>query len=453
MQRDAVFTVVTRNHLHYARTLMASVAAASPDVARYVVLCDGIDGVDVATLPFTTLPIGDLALPAPDRMVVRYTALELCTALKAWGFSHLLHHCGLERVVYLDADIELHAPLERVLAELDAREVLLTPHLTAPRQATERPTELDIMTAGAYNLGFIALRRGDVAARLVHWWQAHLEQDCRIDFGRGLFADQKWIDLVPGLFEGVKIVRDPGWNVAYWNLAQRPLAAEDGRLIAGGRPLVFFHFSGFVPGGASTSRFQEQSLLAELPPVARELFEGYSARLSAQGASAYRHLPYAFATLADGVRLPDCARRLYRDELEVEADPPRLDTHAGAQWLRTALNDHWVAGRRQPYTRLAARLWHESAELQATFPDIARSDAPAFARWFARQPRGDGGMDDAFLQPARVALESQAAGVNTLAPAAWRSLYRCASWAKPLAIPVTTRPFRRRVRRWLMRKA
>ena len=41
------------------------------------------------------------------------------------------------------------------------------------------------------------------------------------------------------------IVNDPGVNVAYWNLDERPLALRGERWFAGGVPLRLFHFSGF----------------------------------------------------------------------------------------------------------------------------------------------------------------------------------------------------------------
>ena len=34
----------------------------------------------------------------------------------------------------------------------------------------------------------------------------------------GVYTDQRWCDLVPALFDGVKVLRDPGLNVASWNL-------------------------------------------------------------------------------------------------------------------------------------------------------------------------------------------------------------------------------------------
>ncbi len=54
------------------------------------------------------------------------------------------------------------------------------------------------------------------------------------------------MDMVPGMFAGVRILREPGYNVAYWNLHERAVACTD-PLTVNGEPLHFFHFSGFDP--------------------------------------------------------------------------------------------------------------------------------------------------------------------------------------------------------------
>jgi hypothetical protein len=49
---------------------------------------------------------------------------------------------------------------------------------------------------------------------------------------------------VPAFFDGVHILRDPGYNVASWNLSRRPITIEeDGTIRAAGHRLRFFHFT------------------------------------------------------------------------------------------------------------------------------------------------------------------------------------------------------------------
>ena len=52
---------------------------------------------------------------------------------------------------------------------------------------------------------------------------------------------------MPGYFEGVHILRDPGYNVAYWTLHERGVSVVDGQATVGGGPCYFVHFSGYDP--------------------------------------------------------------------------------------------------------------------------------------------------------------------------------------------------------------
>ena len=54
-------------------------------------------------------------------------------------------------------------------------------------------------------------------------------RDCIVDPERGFFVDQRWMDLVPGLAEDFHLLRDPGFNVAYWNLRLAHARARAGR--------------------------------------------------------------------------------------------------------------------------------------------------------------------------------------------------------------------------------
>src|SRR5262249_26989060 len=127
-------------------------------------------------------------------------------------------------------------------------------------------------------------------------------------------VDQKWIDLAPGLFPGIHVLRDPTCNIAYWNLHERGarLARVDGRWQLDGDPVRFFHYSGFDPDDLERiSRHQDRFRLADLPQL-RPLFQGYRDRLLAEGHAAARRLPYGFACFDNGIPIPADARAIYR---------------------------------------------------------------------------------------------------------------------------------------------
>ena len=195
--------------------------------------------------------MAQLALPDGDDFLFQYNVLELNTAVKPWALQHLLER-GHEQVFYIDPDIQIHQPLREVQELLSqGADIVLTPHLLTPMTDEGHPSELDIRRAGTYNLGFCAVRDTPNTRRYLSWWQGKLRRNCVVDHDRGVFVDQSWVDLAPGLFDNVAILRHPGYNAAYWNLAQReahattPIQPAPG--VVNGQPLVFFHFSGLNP--------------------------------------------------------------------------------------------------------------------------------------------------------------------------------------------------------------
>ncbi len=100
--------------------------------------------------------------------------------------------------------------------------------------------------AGVYNLGYLSLAP-ETTRPPAHGWGERLVKDCRVDPVWGYFVDQRWFDLVPGFLSQFAIVREPEYNVAYWNLDSRRLERNGHGYLVDGRPLAFFHFSGFDP--------------------------------------------------------------------------------------------------------------------------------------------------------------------------------------------------------------
>ena len=132
MRKTCFFTIVSNNYRHFARTLVASVHAHSPEVDAFAAICDGpLTGKDPRDA-YTEISIRDLGLPQFDRFTFQYTILELNTAIKPWVFAALFAR-GYERVIYFDPDIKLYGSVDPVLARLEHAQIVLTPHLTGPR--------------------------------------------------------------------------------------------------------------------------------------------------------------------------------------------------------------------------------------------------------------------------------------------------------------------------------
>jgi hypothetical protein len=146
---------------------------------------------------------------------------------------------------------------------------------------------------------------------------------CVDDKARGLFTDQKWVDLAPGFFDGVRILRNPRLNVAPWNIGQRKVSGTfDVGFRVEGEPLGFYHFTGFDSGS------HEQMVQKYAPDNAslRMLIEWYTRRtreLALDGDSSW-----ALGYYEDGTPIEPLHRTIYRsrrDLIEAFPDPFKVD--------------------------------------------------------------------------------------------------------------------------------
>jgi glycosyltransferase involved in cell wall biosynthesis len=363
----AVFSIVSANYRHYARVLMASALRNHPEWERFVLLVGAPDASHDDAESFTSVALEALSLPSPRLFTFRYTLLELNTAVKPWMFEHLFAR-GYDRVVYLDPDIVVYSPLVEIERSPPETFLTLTPHLTGSIPGDDHPSERAILQAGAYNLGFLAVNRRPDLTRFLRWWQEKLEYQCVVDIERGLFVDQKWMDLAPALFPGVEILRHEGYNVAYWNLRQRAVVGAGDSALVNGQPLRFFHFSGFNPAVPEmVSRHDDRLRLTDVGD-ARRLIDDYDRALRAAGYESFRGAPYPFALFADGTPIPDVARSVYRNSVALQSaagsDPfehPELfvglrDPQRRSRWsARAGVASYRILSRARPLVRLIPR--------------------------------------------------------------------------------------------------
>jgi len=379
--RLAVCTIVSRNYAAFARTLMQSLRATNPELDRFVFVADSnLDGMGGSRDELQWVSYWEIGLPEPRRFAFRYSILELNTAIKPWCLDWLLSR-GYAGVIYLDPDIFVYSRLDRVLAGFrDGFDCILTPHLTSPLEDDRRPSVLDILRAGTYNLGFIALSSGQDARHFINWWKRCTEYDCVVDVASGRFVDQRWVDLAPGFIERVLVLREPGYNCAYWNLHERAVCCVDDGYEINGQPLVFFHFSGFDPlAPERLSIHQDRFWLSDLPAVSQLACE-YAAKVRANGLAETRKLVYGFGFLANGAPISKRMRQLFRSSPRLVAsageDPfqlSRVDFTASESQARLASLALWIA------LKVAGRL---PVSIQRRLRDAA-GRLPGYRRWKA----------------------------------------------------------------------
>ncbi len=321
--RVALFTIASRRYRPHVAALMASVRQHHPGWSLYLLLADEPQAGDPPLPGVVEVPATAIGVPDFDDMTMRYDVLELSTALKPFFFRWLLGHTPVQSVIYLDPDIHVYAPLEPVLGLLDGgAPMVLTPHITAPLDDDGEPGDHTILASGVFNLGFAALRRDPEAMAFLDWWARQLRTGALVDFAANLFTDQRWCDIAPAFVPGLAVLRHPGCNVAYWNLAQREVQARGDSFTVNGQPLVFFHFSGIdIDAAADGQLSRHQTRFAPGEPVAvQSLLADYRQVVQRLGWPQWRDVAWAWNQV-EGTPVPALARALYR---HLHAEPASL---------------------------------------------------------------------------------------------------------------------------------
>ena len=334
--------------------------------------------------------LGDLGL---DRMEIRrlagiYDVTELATAVKPLLLRKLLEE-GRSSIIYLDPDIRLYDTIDDAARLAVEHGIVLTPHTTHPYPNDEKQVDgFFVLAAGVYNLGFIAVAPS--ARPFLDWWWQLTRREALADVARMMFTDQRWVDFVPSFFDHT-ILKDPGYNVAYWNLHSRELTLDGNRYRVDGVPLRFFHFSGFDirrQDRLSTHQGDRPRILLSDRPVLAGLCQDYASDLERAGLDVGARAPYGWSRIACGLDMTTRMRRLYRTAVMAaeqgsrpEPPDPFDDTNPDAflGWLNQPEED----GPNQ-LSRYLYSIYNERLDLQIQFAGIDGSDAPRFAEWIWR---------------------------------------------------------------------
>lgn len=317
------FTSCALNYTPKSRALLESLRAYAPDIKVCLALGDDLRGfgpelADHFDLVFPLSEIEELNTPS---WIFKHNIVELCTAIKPFVLRQILDLPDCEGVFYFDPDMVLFDDLKEMIDDLRANNIILTPHLTDPERTLRgiEDNELSALKHGSYNLGYLGVRNTDEGKRMADWWSKRLKYYCREDIPAGIFTDQKWIDLVPSFFEEVHVMRHPGYNVASWNMTNRKIEkVGDMKYTVNGRPLVFYHFTGFDSGNHAVM----SELYSQGNEDVAELVQWYKDRTGELAKEDMAKVPWAFLNFEDGTKIPYPARELYRSRKDLQAKFP-----------------------------------------------------------------------------------------------------------------------------------
>lgn len=387
-----------------ARVMLRSLRRFHPAVELFALSVAETEPSAEAFAGASRVRLDELGIPDLPGFRFRYTCREVAIAAKPFLLAHALDR-GFSPVLFLDADLWILADLEDLFRQVGAHSLTLTSHRLQPGATAAE--ELRLLRSGTFNGGVVGASAGG-SRRFLDWWGSRVHADCRMAPEAGLHDDQRWLDLAPGFVDDLAIVNDPGVNVAYWNLDERPLALRGERWFAGGVPLRLFHFSGFdVRNLARASRHSPMPV----DPFAALFFAVYARNVAAEDMAVPPEpgedceTEYLARAFANGVPIPRLARALYPEWVAAGGvgDPTACGRGSFFDWLLEPEVEGAAgpAGGTVAGSRRLPRLWLEifrsRPDLQRAFPEPGGRDHARFLDWARHHGRVEYDLAAAFL--------------------------------------------------------
>ena len=330
-----VFTSCAYNYFPKIRLLFNSLKKYHPEWRMHVVLADKPNpDLNIDKEPFDEITsIEELNIPNWKAWAFGHSIIELSTAIKPFMFKKLMNIKGCEKVIFLDPDIVVFSKLDDIIKDLDIANITLTPHQTSPEESIEGIIDNEICSLkhGTYNLGFLGVANTKVGKDFIGWWGKRTYHFCKDDIPNGLFTDQKWIDLVPALFEGVKIIRSSRHDVASWNMPIRKLTkSKSGNYLVDGKKLGFYHFTGF-DSGAHLVMLKKYN---NYKGAVKELYDWYSFQIKTSIDDPFVKLKWGYSIYSDGSPIKIEHRIIYAKRKDLKKKfPDPFDAKGYKLWL------------------------------------------------------------------------------------------------------------------------
>jgi hypothetical protein len=159
---------------------------------------------------------------------------------------YVLKRCAeAEVVTYLDADLFFFSNPSPIFEEMGDGSILVIEH--------RFPAHLkELEERGIFNVGLLSFRRDEEGMACLTWWRDRCLEWCYDRYEDGRFADQKYLDLWPQLFPGLRVLQNKGAGLAPWNAGNYAITRDRDVVRVDADELIFYHFHGFHQAGRRT---------------------------------------------------------------------------------------------------------------------------------------------------------------------------------------------------------
>lgn len=241
MSNASFCTITTQSHLFKVYALADSLSGNC--FPLYVLL------IDTNILPINYpsnikfVVLDDLSNDLSRMIIVKYYSNfdKLRWALKSCFLLHLLE--TFEKSIYIDNDIFFYNDASFLFEKLSISSILLTPHFYEANPSIRQNWLEANFKVGLFNAGFVGVN--STAKLFLEWWAKCCLYNIKKSYWRGLFDDQKYLDLVPVLFNDVEILKHIGCNLAGWNFNNYKVSRiKSGKVFLNDTfPIIFIHFA------------------------------------------------------------------------------------------------------------------------------------------------------------------------------------------------------------------
>jgi len=235
-------TIVSPSHLYKGITTLFSVKEYDNEIILYLIVTDPIK-IELENITILSLDV--LCKNDPQATTIADIYRDRKDAfrwsLKPIVLRHLISENSGATVIYCDCDMCFFASPTHLYDYCKMGGIVLTPHWLTMDPDENITHFRESFRSGLFNAGCVVANEKGLYA-LDYWVKACIS-GCEVDFSKGLFVDQKYLDLMLIYFPETIVCRHTGYNLAAWNIEMRNRFLVENEGATGSYEVALIHFT------------------------------------------------------------------------------------------------------------------------------------------------------------------------------------------------------------------